>query len=62
MDKRAGPDRAGERYCSFCGQEIAPGEGYWYINGWTVCVDCLPNFAREDYRPFCHIQGEEEWD
>ena len=52
--------RVPTRYCSFCGQEVAAGEAYWYINGATVCGDCLPDYARADYAPFRRVHGKEE--
>lgn len=45
--------------CNFCGRELAPGEGYWYISGWFLCQDCLPDFARAEYRSFRRVRGEE---
>lgn len=46
-------------FCSFCGAEIADGSQYWYINGFVLCEDCLPDFARADYRSCLCIHGEE---
>ena len=45
--------------CSFCGGELAPGEPYWYISGWFLCPDCLPEYARAAYRSFRRLRGEE---
>ena len=38
--------------CSFCGRELPLGEFYWYISGWFLCPDCLPDFARAEYQRF----------
>ena len=43
--------------CSFCGAEIANGEGY--CNGASICGDCLPEFARQELAPFRQIRGRE---
>ena len=48
-------------FCTRCGQEISPGEEYWYINGAVLCAECLRSYAKEDYAPFRHVLGE-EWD
>ena len=48
-----------ELRCSFCGAEIANGEGYWYCNGASICGDCLPEFARQELAPFRQIRGRE---
>ncbi len=45
--------------CSFCAQEILPGERLWYRSGTTACADCFVPFAREALRPFEYILGEE---
>ena len=45
--------------CTLCGQELGPGEEYWYINGTAFCGDCLETYAREDYRGFRHTAGKE---
>lgn len=45
--------------CSFCGRELALGETYWYISGWCLCQDCLPDFARAEYRGFECLRGRE---
>lgn len=49
-----------QQYCDFCGTEIAPGENYWYINCRAICVCCLPEFAREEFRAFSVVCGEED--
>jgi hypothetical protein len=46
--------------CSLCGREVACGAFYWYINGFTICQDCLAEFARRDYRPFRRMRGGED--
>ncbi|MCI6569236.1 hypothetical protein [Dysosmobacter sp. HCP28S3_G4] len=46
--------------CSLCGTEIGPGECCWVINGAVICGQCLPEYARQDYRPCRRIVGEEE--
>ncbi len=45
--------------CSLCGQEIAEGEEYWSCNGFTVCGDCLPAFARQELAPYSLLRGKE---
>jgi hypothetical protein len=45
--------------CTFCGAEIAAGETYWSINGAILCGECLPTYAREDYRTCSCVRGEE---
>ena len=45
--------------CGFCGRELALGETYWLISGWCLCPDCLPDFARAEYRGFQCLRGEE---
>ena len=44
--------------CSFCGRELALGSPYWYISGWYLCPDCLPDFAQAEYRSFRHFRKE----
>ncbi len=46
-------------YCTLCGREIGLGEPYWIINGTVICEECLPEFARRDYRSCRVIRGEE---
>ena len=36
------------------------GEFYWYISGWFLCPDCLPDFARAEYQRFRLLRGEED--
>ena len=45
-------------HCSLCGAELYDGEAFYAINGLTVCEDCLPEFAREEYRSF-RVTGRE---
>ena len=45
--------------CSFCGAEISVGETYWYINGFVLCGDCLPDFARMELAPCRETRGKE---
>ena len=45
--------------CSLCGQEIAPGEEYWYCNGSSVCGCCLGDFARAELAPYRQTRGKE---
>ena len=47
-------------HCSFCGRELPLGEFYWYISGWFLCPDCLPDFARAEYQRFRLLRGEED--
>lgn len=42
-----------------CGQALAPGEEYWYINGAVICGACLGRYARLELAPFRHVLGEE---
>ncbi len=46
-------------HCSFCGRELPLGEFYWYISGWFLCPDCLPDFAQAEYQRFRLLRGEE---
>ncbi len=46
--------------CSLCGREVGLGEAYWTINGSRVCEECLPAFARMDYRNCRLVRGKEE--
>ena len=39
---------------------MGPGECCWVINGAVICGQCLPEYARQDYRPCRRIVGEEE--
>ena len=58
--RRASARDGGQRaVCSFCAQEILPGERLWYCSGTTACADCFVPFAREALRPFEYILGEE---
>jgi hypothetical protein len=55
-------DRRPERWrlhCSLCGQEIAESEEYWFCNGFSVCADCLPEFARQELAPCRLLRGKE---
>ena len=45
--------------CSLCGQEITPGEEYWYCNGSSVCRECLTDFARAELAPYRQTRGKE---
>ena len=38
--------------CALCGGEIYRGEAYYYINGQTVCWDCLADYAAQALAPF----------
>ena len=44
--------------CDICGFELYRGESYYYINGETVCPDCLEKFAARLLAPF-RMGGEE---
>ena len=46
-------------FCSLCGQEITPGEEYWYCNGSSICARCLRAFARAELAPYRQIRGKE---
>ena len=46
--------------CTLCGQEIVPGEEYWYCSGNCVCRACLPSFARAELAPYRQTRGKEE--
>ena len=46
--------------CTLCGQEIVPGEEYWYCSGNCVCRACLPSFTRAELAPYRQTRGKEE--
>ena len=45
--------------CTLCGQEILTGEEYWRCNGFSVCGDCLPEFARQELAACRRQRGKE---
>ena len=45
-------------HCSLCGAELYDGEEFYAVNGLAVCEDCLPDFARAEYRSF-RVTGRE---
>ena len=47
------------RLCSRCGTQLRTGDCYWYINGETICTDCLDAYARAELEPFRRVWGEE---
>ena len=51
---------SGRLLCSLCGGEIPTGAPYWYLNGESVCEDCLPTYARLELAPFRQTRGREE--
>ena len=51
--------RRADCLCTMCGQALAPGEEYWYINGAVICGACLGHYARLELAPFRHVLGEE---
>ena len=53
------PGRQTTLRCTLCGREITTGEEYWACNGSRVCVDCLPEFARQELAPCHETRGEE---
>ena len=42
------------------GRELAAEEPYWLIGGWRLCPDCLPDFARAEYRSCLRLPGRKE--
>ena len=38
--------------CDICGFEIYRGEGYYCVNGESICEDCLREFAARFLAPF----------
>ena len=44
--------------CSLCGGALYDGDTFYAVNGLAVCEDCLPLFAREEYRSF-RVTGRE---
>ena len=52
--------RSGRLICSLCGGEIPWGTHYWYLNGESVCEECLPEFARLEMAPYRQTRGREE--
>lgn len=52
--------KGGSLLCSLCGGEIPRGAPYWYLNGESVCEDCLPEFARLELAPYRQTRGREE--
>lgn len=48
--------------CTRCGREIPKGEEYWYLNGASVCSDCLVAFAQEELSPYRHVREEDGHD
>ena len=46
--------------CGFCGRELAAEEPYWLIGGSRLCPDCLPDFARAEYRSCLRLPGRKE--
>ena len=49
----------GSLCCTLCGQEILPGEEYWFCSGRSACVRCLGDLARQELAPCREIRGEE---
>ena len=47
--------------CSQCDEEIWAGEGYYCIEGETVCQYCLPDFARRYFARHLQVAGEKAW-
>ena len=41
-----------------CGAALYDGDEFYAVNGCVVCEDCLPGFAREEYRSF-RLSGRE---
>jgi len=41
-----------EMICDHCGEEIYSGEGYYRVDGQTVCIDCAADFAKGLMRPY----------
>lgn len=55
----ADPQRAcAIAHCDRCGAALYDGDEFYAVNGCVVCEDCLPGFAREEYRSF-RLSGRE---
>ena len=55
----ADPQRAAwAARCGLCGRELYDGDAFYAVNGLAVCEECLPAFAREEYRAF-RVTGRE---
>ena len=53
------PQRAeAAAHCGRCGAALYDGDEFYAVNGCVVCEDCLPGFAREEYRSF-RLSGRE---
>ena len=44
--------------CAYCGCGLYETDMFYAINGHILCEDCLPTFAREEYRSF-RLTGRE---
>lgn len=44
--------------CGLCGSDLYDLDEFYVINSLIVCEDCLPDFAREEYRSF-RLTGRE---
>lgn len=53
------PERSCGPLCSLCAEQVFPGEVYYDIGGQTVCRDCLPQLARQIFRPCRRMCGGE---
>ncbi len=43
--------------CCECGAEIEKGEDYYYINGESICTECIPEYAVEMMAVF-RVEGD----
>ena len=44
--------------CAFCGAALYETDEFYAISGRVICEDCLPVFAREEFRSF-RLTGRE---
>lgn len=51
--------RCAMTHCSLCDRELYEGDSYWYINGSTVCENCLDTFAKSEFAAHRQICGQE---
>lgn len=43
-------------FCRYCRGEIYRGEAYYRVDGAAVCLDCLDELAREQFRLY-RVEG-----
>jgi formylmethanofuran dehydrogenase subunit E len=37
-------------WCDRCGEEVE--SSFYRVNGETICTDCFPEFARQEFAPY----------